>query len=39
MEDVREPVTDAARFVARFQPLPQEGRDILHRIARDSAGD
>lgn len=39
MEDDREPVADAARFVARFQPLPQEGRDILHRIARDSAGD
>jgi hypothetical protein len=39
MEDDREQVADAARFVARFQPLPQEGRDILHRIARDSTGD
>ncbi|HEX7131800.1 MAG TPA: hypothetical protein VF228_04460 [Iamia sp.] len=39
MEDDRELVGDAARFVARFQPLPQAGRDILHRIARDSAGD
>lgn len=38
MEDDREAVADAARFVARFQPLPQEGRDILHRIDRDSAG-
>ena len=38
MEDAREPVADAARFVARFQSLPQEGSDILHRIARGWAG-
>ena len=32
--DPRDAVADAARFIARFQPLPAEGRDILHRIAR-----
>ncbi len=33
-EDPRDVVADAARFIARFQPLPAEGRDILHRMAR-----
>jgi hypothetical protein len=36
MQDAREPVGDAARYVAQFRPLPLRGRDILHRIARDS---
>lgn len=39
IRDDREQVADAARFVKRFQPLPRKGRDILHRIAQDSAGD
>jgi hypothetical protein len=33
-EDPCDEVADAARFIARFQPLPAEGQDILHRIAR-----
>jgi hypothetical protein len=38
MQDEREPVGDAARFVAPLRPLPLRGRDILHRIARDYEG-
>lgn len=39
VEDGRKPVREAARFVARFRPLPLAGHDILHRIDRDSTGD
>jgi hypothetical protein len=33
MDDPRAEIGDAARYIARFEPLPVEGRDILHRIA------
>jgi hypothetical protein len=33
VDDRRLRVADAARYIARFEPLPPEGRDILHRIA------
>jgi hypothetical protein len=35
MDDSRERISDAARYVERFKPLPRKGRDILHRIAGD----
>jgi hypothetical protein len=38
MRDAREPVADAARYVAPLRPLRPRGPDLLHRIARDDEG-
>jgi hypothetical protein len=33
----RAELSDAARYLARFRPLPTKGKDVLHRLARQAA--